>query len=247
MPTRIVAIANRKGGVGKTTTAISVGAGLALLQYKVCIVDLDGQANVSLSFGVNVAQSLYEVLVLGVPASSCVYPVRENLDILPSTERLAEAKEILTGRRKREEILAKALRDLRGYDFVFLDCAPSLDILNINGLVASDEVIVPISCDYLAAEGARAHFATITDLIEEGYETGLTLIVPTFFDRRNRKSHEIYAILRRHFGNVVAAPIRTNVRIAEAPSFKQTIFEYAPRSYGALDYGRLVERVARRT
>ena len=245
MATRIISITNRKGGVGKTTTAINLGAGLALLDYKICIVDLDSQANVSLSFGVDVDQSLYEVLVLGVSASSCLYPVRKNLEILPSTERLAEAKEILTGRRKREEILTQALKDLKDYDFIFLDCAPSLDILNINALVASNEVIVPISCDYLATEGARAHMNIIRELIEDGYRVKLSLILPTFFDQRNRKSHEIYDILKRHFGDAAAEPIRTNVRIAEAPSFKKTIFEYAPRSYGAIDYGKLVERVAK--
>ena len=241
---RIVAIANRKGGVAKTTTAINLGAGLALLNYKVCIVDLDCQANISLSLGVDVGRSLYEVLVYGVSASSCIYPVRENLDILPSIERLAEAKEILTGRRRREEILVKALGDLKGYDFILLDCAPSLDIININALVAADEVIIPISCDYLAAQGARAHLNTIRELVDEGYKVRLSLVVPTFFDQRNRKSHEVYSILKKHFGNVVTEPIRTNVRIAEAPSFHKTIFEHAPRSYGAIDYGKLVKRVA---
>jgi chromosome partitioning protein len=245
MATRTIAIANRKGGVGKTTTAINLGAGLAMLHYKVCIVDLDSQANVSLSFGVDVGRSLYEVLVQGVAASSCLYLVRENLEILPSTEKLAEAKEILTSRRKREEILAKALRDLKGYDFIILDCAPSLDTLNLNALVASDEVIVPISCDYLAAEGARAHLSNVRELIAEGYELRLSLVVPTFFDQRNRKSHEISLLLKEHFGNIVTDPIRTNVKLAEAPSFRKTIFEYDPQSYGAMDYGKLVTRVAR--
>jgi len=241
----MIAIANRKGGVGKTTTAINLGAGLAHLGYKVCLVDLDSQGNIAVSFGVTPNISLYEVLVNKTPASSCIYNVRPNLDILPTTERLAEAKEILTGRRKREEILSRALRDLKGYDFIFLDCAPSLDILNINALVAATEVIIPISCDYLAAEGARAHLNTIRELMEEGYEVGILLILPTFFDQRTRKSHEVVAILKRHFGDLVADPIRTNVRIAEAPSFKKTIFEYSPKSYGAQDYAKLVERVAK--
>lgn len=245
MAIRIIAIANRKGGVGKTTTTINLGAGLAHLGYNVCIVDLDSQGNIAISFGVTPTISLYEVLVNNTPASSCLYNVRPNLDILPATERLAEAKEILTARRRREEILTKALQDLKGYDFICLDCAPSLDLLNINALVAAPEVIIPISCDYLATEGARAHLNTIRDLGEEGYEVGILLIVPTFFDQRNRKSHEIVAMLKRHFGNLVADPIRTNVRLAEAPSFKQTIFEYSPQSRGAQDYAKLVERVAR--
>ena len=228
--------------IGKTTTAINLGSGLALSGYNVLLIDLDAQGNCAISLGVPFRRSLYHVLVDHASPRDCTVEARENLHLLPADKSLAEAKEILTGRRFREEALARAMNGVSDYDFIFLDCAPSLDILNVNALIYATEILVPISVDYLATVGARAHLESVEEIRNIGYDVHVSLILPTFYDGRTRKSKEILDILKRHFGKALADPIRVNVRLAEAPSFHQTIWEYDPRSRGAQDYQKLVER-----
>lgn len=242
---RIIAIANQKGGVGKTTTVVNVGAGLAAAGYNTLAVDLDAQGQVGKYFQLQPERTIFDVLVRGLPAEAAIYPVRERLWVLPAGKDLAEAKEILTSRRRREELLAQALKPIaRQYDFILLDCAPSLDVLNINALVAANELVLPVSCDYLALDGAREHLATVLEMQQEGYDIGVRAILPTFYDARDRKSRQAVELLRSHYNGSVAEPIRKNVRVSEAAGHHKTIFEYAPQSIGAQDYARFTDRVA---
>ena len=246
MQTRIIAVANQKGGVGKTTTVVNLGAGLAAAGYETLAVDLDAQGQVGKYFSLAPERTVFDVLVRNLPVEAAIYRVRPRLSVLPAGKNLAEAKEILTGRRRREELLLQALKPVaQEYDFILLDCAPSLDVLNINALVAAGEVILPVSCDYLALDGAREHLATVVEMQQEGYDLGVRAILPTFYDGRDRKSKQAVAMLREHYNGVVADPIRKNVRVSEAAGHHKTIYEYAPQSIGAEDYARLTDRVAR--
>ena len=189
MATRTIAIANQKGGVGKTTTVVNLGAGLAAAGFNTLLVDLDAQGQVSKYFSLEPERTVFDVLVRGLPAEAAIYQVRPRLAVLPAAKNLAEAKEILTSRRRREELLLSALKPVaREYDFVLLDCAPSLDVLNINALIAATEVILPVSCDYLALDGAREHLATVEEMQREGYGLGVRAILPTFL--RSARSQE---------------------------------------------------------
>ncbi len=248
LATRIIAIANQKGGVGKTTTVVNLGAGLAAAGFRTLAIDLDAQGQISKYFNLEPERTVFDVLVRGIPAESAIYQVRPLLSVLPASKNLAEAKEILTARRKREELLKDALKPvLHDYDFILLDCAPSLDVLNINALVAADEVILPVSCDYLALDGAREHLATVREMQREGYGLGVRAILPTFFDSRDRKSRQAVSMLTEHYSGTVAMPIRKNVRVSEAAGHHKTIFEYAPQSIGALDYARFTDHIAHAT
>ena len=245
LATRIIAIANQKGGVGKTTTVVNLGAGLAAAGYNTLAIDLDAQGQIAKYFSLEPERTVFDVLVRGLPAEAAIYQVRPRLAVLPSAKNLAEAKEILSARRRREELLLTALKPIaRDYDFILLDCAPSLDVLNINALVAADEVILPVSCDYLALDGAREHLATVEEMQREGYALGVRAILPTFYDSRDRKSKQAITVLSQYYDGIVAEPIRKNVRVSEAAGHHKTIYEYAPQSIGAADYARLTDRVA---
>lgn len=242
---RKIAIINQKGGTGKTTSALNLAAGLALRGAKVLLIDMDPQGNLGIWFGVNPKKSLYHLLVDEQTSwNDCVMQVRENLSLLPSTKTAAQAEIILTGQPSRERVLKRRLSSLKGYDYVILDCAPSLNLLNQNAMMFAADAFLPVSMDYLALVGVRQileNLKMVREILE--HEIEVSLVIPTFFDVRNRKSHEILESLHKHFADKVTAPIRANVRLAEAASFHKTIFEYAPTSYGARDYWKLVERV----
>ena len=250
MEPRVIAIANQKGGVGKTTTAVNLGHGLALRGHDVLLVDLDAQGNLAAALGVKKFEAaLYEVLVERVPPQEVIIPAREipgrgRLDFLPSDWRTARAKEILAGETFREMILSQAMRDVVDYSFVLLDCAPSLDILNIMALLYAREVLLPVGCRTLDLVGVQQYLSTMRDVREKArHDVRLLAILPTFYDPRTRIAHEVLAALEEAFPQSVAHPIRLNVRLAEAAGHGQSIFEYDPRSFGAIDYARLVEWV----
>lgn len=244
---RRIAVFNHKGGTGKTTTAVNLAAGLAERGLKVLLVDVDGQGNVGASLGIRGEQTLYHVLVTGAPADAAAVPVRKNLDVLTSNELLAAAELYLAERQNRHRIMRERLGDrVRGYDVVVLDCAPALSLMNQNALVYADSVVVPVSCDYLSLVGVRQVLRTLKNvrtLLK--HRVQLLGVLPTFFDVRNKISRESVDALTEHFGERCLPPIRVNTKLREAPSAKQTIFEYAPDSHGALDYQALVERIVR--
>jgi chromosome partitioning protein len=244
---RRIAVFNHKGGTGKTTTAVNLAAGLAEAGNRVLLVDADGQGNVGASLGIRGEKTLYHVLVHGAPASECAVPVRDDFHVLTSNELLAAAELHLATRPNRDRVMRERLGDRAvGYDVVVLDCAPALSLMNQNALVYADSVVVPVSCDYLSLVGVKQVLRTlrhVRDLLK--HDVALLGVLPTFYDVRNKIARDAVSALQDHFGERCLPPIRVNTKLREAPSARQTIFEYAPESHGALDYMVLVDFVRR--
>jgi chromosome partitioning protein len=244
---RRIAILNQKGGTGKTTTAVNLAAGLAERENEVLLIDTDAQGNVGVSLGVAGEKSLYHVLVDGVDPTDAAVPVRGKLDVITSDATLAAA-EIWLARQSvevRSKMLTKRLSLMqvsRRYDYIIIDCGPSLNLLNQNALSYVDEVLVPVTCDYLALVGVKQVLRTIKDVERHlGHAVRVSGVLPTFYDGRTRLAREVLETLQGHFKHKCLEPIRLNTRLAEAPSHKKTIFEYAPISHGAADYNRVCD------
>jgi len=244
-PLRRIAVFNHKGGTGKTTTSVNIAAGMAEQGARVLLIDADGQGNVGASLGISGEKNLYHVLVHGLPAEEAVVPVRPGLDVLTSNESLAAAELHLAGLPNRARVLRERLGSrITGYDVVVLDCAPALSLMNQNALVYADSLVVPVACDYLSLVGVRQVLRTVKSVRELlHHDVQLAGVVPTFYDVRNRISRDALETLRGHFGDRCFSPVRVNTKLREAPSAKQTIFEYAPDSHGAEDYREVVARL----
>ncbi len=251
---RIVAIANQKGGVGKSTTAVSLGAALAEDGFRVLVVDLDPQGNASTGMGIRHdarGVTVYDVVVAEASIDTAIVRTTvKGLDAVPSTIDLAGAEIELVSQFSRENRLKKALAPVAGdrYDFIFLDCPPSLGLLTINALTAAEELIVPIQCEYYALEGLGQLLRNV-NLVQQNInpELRLTGIVMTMFDPRTKLSEQVVDEVRRFFGEVVYdVIIPRTVRLSEAPGFGQPITVYDPRSKGADSYRKLAKEVAER-
>lgn len=241
-----IAILNQKGGTGKTTTSVSLAAGLAEHGNEVLLVDLDSQGHIGISLGVEPERTLYDMVVEDLPLEKCVTEARPNLDVLCADDTLADAEihlARLEGRRDR--VLSERLGELPEYDFVILDCGPSLSLLNKNALNYGEHLIVPVGCDYLSLVGVKQVMKTLKK-VNRALMNPIDLlgILPTFYDMRNNISEESIKTLESHFHDKVLSPIRVNTRLKEAPGENQTIFEYAPNSRGAEDYREVVDWLA---
>jgi chromosome partitioning protein len=241
-PSRL-AVFNHKGGTGKTTTSVSLAAGLASRGLRVLLVDTDSQGNVGVSLGVKAEKTLYHVLVMGIRASDAAVHVRPNLDLVVSNETLAAAELYLAGRQNRDRILRERLAstfDL--YDVILLDCSPSLSLLNQNALVVADGIIVPVACDFLSLVGVRQVVKTVKNVNSLlHHPVQIHGVLPTFYDARARICRDAVEALREHFGDRVLPPIRQATRLKEAPAQGKTIFEFAPESNSAQDYQQVVD------
>jgi chromosome partitioning protein len=242
---RYLAVFNHKGGTGKTTTAVSVAAGLAAKGKKVLLVDTDAQGNVSVSLGASAERSLYHVLVMGLRVSDAVRTVRPNLDLLPSNETLAAAELYLAGRQNRDRVLCDRLAGAAAaYDYVVIDCSPSLSLMNQNALVFADSVLVPVACDYLSLVGVRQVIKTVKNVNALlHHPVQIWGVLPTFYDARAKICREAVSTLKSHFGDRCLAPIRAAIKVKEAPAQGQTIFEYADDSNAAEDYAAVVQTI----
>ncbi len=251
---RVIAIANQKGGVGKTTTAINLGAALAVAEKRTLVVDIDPQGNATSGLGLDQNDgrpNTYDVLVGERPASEAVtknvhFPL---LDLMPSTQDLVGAEIELVQARQRESVLRRALEPLRDhYDYILVDCPPSLGLLTLNTLTAADSVLIPIQCEFYALEGLSQLLNTIR-LVQKGLNAHLDIegVLLTMYDRRLNLSRQVAAEAREYFGaKVYRTAIPRNVRLAEAPSFGQPIVVYDVISQGAQAYLALAKEVLAR-
>jgi chromosome partitioning protein len=243
---RKIAIVGFKGGIGKTTTCVNLGDALARRGHRVLLIDTDTQANLAISLGITeYKQSLADVLFRKVAAKDCILPTRKNLDLLPSNLTLFKAQQRMVLEMAREEIFVEVFSGLDdNYDYHLIDCAPSLSLLTINSVVYVDEVIIPVSMELLAKAGAEQFIDYLKNIARVmGQTAEIRLIVPTMYDPRRRVSDQVIKLLQ-NLGPRVTEPIRIDTLLSEAPGHGQTIYEYAPRSRGAVDYARLCETVA---
>jgi chromosome partitioning protein len=243
---KIIAIANQKGGVGKTTTAIHLGAGIAMDGKSVLLIDIDPQGNASSGLGFSPreeAAGTYDILMDDVPLSTVVRPTMvAGLDMVTSDVRLLGAEVELVSMMARETVLKRAIEKLdRGYEFIFVDCPPSLGLLTLNALTASDSIIIPMQCEYYALEGLTSLMSTVK-LIRERLNPGLEIegILLTMYDGRLNLSKQVRDEIGEVFGSrVFRTLVSRNVRLSEAPSFGKPVYLYDPNSRGAQNYREL--------
>jgi len=251
---KVVSIFNQKGGVGKTTTNINLAAYIALRGHKVLVIDIDPQGNTSSGFGIdkeNLTNTTYELLLTDVAIKDVIISVEkiENLDIVPSNMDLAGADLELGGMENRESILKRKIEDIKDlYDYLIIDCPPSLGLLTINALTASDTVFIPMQCEYYALEGISQLIKTIQK-VKKGLNKNLEIegVVLTMFDSRRNLQLQVAEELKSYFGELVYEnSIPRNIRLAEAPSFGLPIALYDPKAKGAEAYSDLADEFLRK-
>jgi chromosome partitioning protein len=260
LKTRIFTVANQKGGVGKTTTAVNLAAALSMGGLKVLVIDLDPQGNASTAFGIDrvASEGIYEVLINDLPMANVVQKVANfpHLEIIAANSDLAGAEIQLVPTVAREFRLQSALQTFlttkqnagQRFDYVFIDCPPSLGLLTINALTAADEVLVPIQCEYYSLEGLSLLIETLTEVQKRlNPKITLTTIVLTMFDSRTRLASDVAENVRKHFPQqLINTPIPRAVRVSEAPSYGQTVMTYDASSPGAIAYMSVAREIANR-
>jgi len=251
---RIIAIANHKGGVGKTTTTINLGTALAKLKKKVLLIDMDPGAHATYGLGILAhrrERTVYDLMRGKAPVNEIKVEIaldRESLDLVPASIDLAEAEVQLSGFPGREFLLKEALNGVHSYDYIFIDCPPSLAVLTLNAMVAAKEVFIPLQTEYLAMQGLGKLIETV-NIVKHRLNRNLEItgVLATRYDKRKILNREVVNRIKEHFGDkVFNVLIRENISLAESPSHGLTIFEYFPGSNGAEDYMALAKEVLNR-
>ncbi len=239
---RVIAISNLKGGIGKTTTVVNIGAGLALKGARVLLVDTDAQGNLAMALGSNPRRTLYDVLVDNAHPETCIVNVRPHLDLLAADATLLGAQPVIAKRSDWARVLSQALHPvINHYDFVLIDSAGSLTPLNINALMCASDVLAPTTIEHFSLKSLELLLTQVARV--KGGSGAVRMIIPTMYDPRVRQSGELLDDLKQRYGTLIAPAIRINVRLSEAPAYGKTIYEYDPRSRGAADYARLVDHI----
>lgn len=239
---KIFAFANQKGGVGKTTSAITLAAGLAEKKVCVLLVDLDPQGHVALSLGFDKAPGLYRWICLEEPLKEVVIHARTNLDVVAGDKLTEKVKRQITLADFRETILYDLLRDSR-YDVALLDMAPSLDVLHVNGLVAADWVVIPTRLDALAVDGVKEILTSMAEISKNGHHYQGYSILPTFFDRTTRETLQQFKEITSAFGSHVWPPVPQDTRVRETPAYGKTLWEYSPDTPAVTGFQSGAQRV----
>ena len=242
----IITIANQKGGQAKTTSAINIGAGLTRLDKKILLIDLDSQTNLSTGLGIieeNIEYTINDVMGKKANIKKATLKLESGMSIIPASHRLTETSMIL----KKSDVLKGLLKDIKNdYDFVIIDTQPSLSILTVNALAASNEIWITFQPEYLAMTGIKDLLNTIELLKDRfGIDPEIRIII-TMYDNRKLLHKEAVESIKKHFKNVFKTMIRTNVSLAEAPSHSKDIFEYKSNSHGAMDYMKLCKEILRK-
>ena len=241
---RKICVINQKGGVAKTTTVVNLAAGLSRLGKKVLVLDLDAQGNTGKCLNAQSTKDIYDLLIEGADIRECITKLDTNLDIITSRETLTKAELILVGEQNREKVLDKKLKKVKDYDYVLIDCPPSLGLLSQNAMLYADEAIIPVSTDILGYDALRKMIIAIRTLNHVfEHDLRITKIVPTLFDKRTKVCREIMEKIRNEFYELVSEPIRINSKLKEAPREGKSIFSYDSSSRGAKDYIALVRQV----